>query len=118
MVDVRTQAPTGRALAPPPPDDWPAQAADAIERYVGTVRDKTTGPALKASRAIVYGTFAAIVGVAAVVLLTVAFVRFVNVWLPGDVWAAHLLVGVVFTAAGALAWSKRTRVEEAQPVRR
>ena len=50
MVDVRTQAPTGRALAPPPPQaDWPAQAADAIEKYVWVVREKTTGPALTAS---------------------------------------------------------------------
>lgn len=114
MVDVRSQAPTSRALAPPPPQaDWPAQAADAIEKYVGVVREKTTGPALTASRAVVYGTFATIVGVAALVVLTIALVRFVDVWVPGDVWAAHLIVGAVFTLAGALAWARRTRTEEA-----
>jgi hypothetical protein len=120
MVDVRTQAPAGRALAPPQ-DDWPTQAADAIERVVGNIRDKTTGPALTASRAIVYGTFAAIVGVAALVVVIVALVRFVNVYLPGDVWAAHLLLGVVFSGAGAFTWARRrpaVTAEDAAPVRR
>lgn len=120
MVDVRTQAPTGRALASPQ-DDWPAQAAQAIERAVGNVRDKTTGPALTASRAVVYGTFAGIVGVAALVLLIVALVRFIDAYLPGGVWAAHLLLGVVLSVAGALTWSRRRAgvpVEEVAPVRR
>ena len=30
--------------------DWPAQAADTIVKVVGQVRDKTTGPAIKAAR--------------------------------------------------------------------
>jgi hypothetical protein len=112
MVDVRTQAPPGRALAPPK-DDWPAQAADTIERVVGTIREKTTGPALKAGRAVVYGTFAGIVGLAALVIVIIALVRFVDVWLPGEVWAAHLLIGLIFTVAGAFAWSQRTAKEDA-----
>jgi hypothetical protein len=119
MVDVRTQAPTGRALAPQ--DDWPAQAADAIERVVGNIRDKTTGPALTASRAIVYGTFAGIVGAAALVILIVALVRFIDSYLPGEVWSTYLLLGVVFTVAGALAWVRRRGpqpAEDLQPVRR
>ena len=112
MVDVRTQAPTGHSILPPK-DDWPAQAADTIERVVGTVREKATGPALKAGRAVVYGTFAGIVGLAALVIVVIAMVRFVDVWLPGGVWAAHLLVGVIFCVAGAFAWSQRTAKEDA-----
>ena len=118
MVDVRTQARPGRALATPE-DDWPSQAADTIERVVGTVRDKTTGPALTASRAVVYGLFAAIVGIAAVIVLTVLGVRIVDAYLPDAVfgethtWAAHLLVGIVFTAAGLFAWARRTAPAEA-----
>ena len=119
MVDVRTQARPGRALASPQ-DDWPAQAADTIERVVGNVRDRTTGPALTASRAVVYGLFAAIVGVAAVVIAAIAFVRLLDVYLPDavfgetHVWAAHLLVGAAFTLAGVFAWSKRNAsVEDA-----
>lgn len=89
-------------------DDWPVQAADFIVRTVETVRDKTTGPAVTISRAIVYGLVAIILGLAALVLLSVGLVRFVNVYLPGGVWSAHLLVAIIFTAGGAFLWSKRT----------
>jgi hypothetical protein len=40
--------------------DWPAEAADSIERVVQGVRDKTTGPAISAARWTVAGLFAAI----------------------------------------------------------
>ena len=36
--------------------DWPVRAADTVERVVDTVRSKTTGPAIVASRAVVYGS--------------------------------------------------------------
>jgi len=89
-------------------DDWPVQAADFIVRGVGVVRDKTTGPAITISRAIVYGLVAAILGLAALVLLSVGLVRLVDVYLPGGVWSAHLLVAVIFTGGGAVLWAKRT----------
>ena len=94
--------------------DWPAQAADAIERAVGTVRDKTTGPAITVARAIVYGTFALLVGTAVAVLLAISFVRVLDVYLPDSVfgerhtWVAHLIVGGTFALAGMFAWSRRT----------
>lgn len=107
-----------RAAAPAPSSngdgDWPAQAADTIERLVGTVRDKTTGPAITAARWVVYGTFALLVGLVVGVLLAIAFVRIVDVYLPDawvgedHTWAAHLLVGLVFTVAGMLLWSRRS----------
>lgn len=112
MVDVGTPVRNGRLATPD--DDWPTQAADTIERVVGTVRDKTTGPALTVSRALVYGTFAVIVGMAALVLAVIAAVRLLDSYLPDAVfgethtWAAHLITGLVFTIAGLFAWSKRT----------
>ena len=45
------------------PDEWPAQAADTIVDTIAKVRDKTTKPAIVASRAIVYGLIAAILAV-------------------------------------------------------
>ena len=54
-----------------------------------------------------YGTLAAIVGVAALVLLAIVFVRVLNL-LPGDVWVAYLITGVLFSLAGYLLWRKRT----------
>jgi hypothetical protein len=98
-------------------DDWPAQAADTIERVVGSVRDKTTGPAITAARGVVYGTFALFLGLMVGVLAAVAAVRALDAYLPsavfGDehVWAAHGIVGLVFTLIGALLWSKRTARE-------
>jgi hypothetical protein len=94
--------------------DWPAQVADTIERLVGRVRDLTTGRAITAARAIVYGTFALLVGLAVAVLVTIALVRLLDAYLPSDVvgeehtWVAHLLVGAVFTIAGMALWSRRT----------
>jgi hypothetical protein len=113
---ARTPANDGRL--PEHRDDWPAQAASTIERVVGTVRDKTTGPALTVSRGIVYGTFAGILTVPAIVLLTVAGVRLIDNYLPDAVfgethtWAAHLIVGLVFTVAGLFLWVRRSRALE------
>lgn len=94
--------------------DWPAQAADTIERVVGSVRDKTTGPAITVARGLVYGLFALMVGAVVAVMLAVAAVRALDAYLPDawfgeqHTWAAHLLVGAVFTLAGMGLWSRRT----------
>ena len=112
MADGSTPPPERR---PPPPiaatDDWPIQAADAIERAVGAVRDKTTGPAIKVARGIVYGLFSLLVGTAVLVMLAISGVRALDVYLPDAVvgeqhtWVAHVLVGAVFTIAGMVCWS-------------
>jgi hypothetical protein len=114
-----TPARSSRLPAPPPPDrDWPAEAADAIERVVGTVRDKTTGPALTVARGVVYGIFAALIILPCVVLLIVALLRLVDSYLPDAVfgedhmWASYLVVGTVFLIVGVVLWSKRHSREE------
>ena len=96
------------------PADWPAQAADTIERVVGSVRDKTTGPAITVARWVVYGTFALVVGSMVLILLAIAGVRLLDVYLPDawvgedHTWAAHLVTGGLFTVVGAWAWSRRS----------
>jgi len=99
-------------------DDWPAQAADTIVKVVGTVRDRTTGPAITASRGAVYGTLAAILGVTALVLLSIVAVRAIVLGVEAlldvldidragrSVWIAHLLVGLLFSLAGLALWRK------------
>ena len=95
-------------------DDWPAQAADTIERVVGSVRDKTTGPAITVVRGVVYGTFTLFVGTLVAILLAVGAVRALDAYLPssvfGDehVWAAHGIIGLLLSLGGMWAWSKRT----------
>jgi hypothetical protein len=107
------RSPLGSAPAGAP-DDWPAQAAETIERVVGSVRDKTTGPAITVARWVVYGTFALIVGTAVAILLAIAAIRGIDVALPDawvgedHTWVAHLIVGAIFTLVGAVLWSRRS----------
>jgi len=99
-------------MSEPSSSDWPRQIADQVERVIGQVRDRATGPALTVIRLVAFGMLLAILGVVAVVLLAVASVRFVNSYVPGDVWAAHLIVGSVFSLAGLWLFSKRHRPAE------
>ena len=93
--------------------DWPAQAADTIERVVQDVRAKTTGPAINAARWLVAGTFLAIAGVTALVLVLVLLVRVLDVYLPdawvGDdhVWFVYLLLGTALSVAGLVILGRR-----------
>jgi hypothetical protein len=115
MAQVGSSVRQNRDAATPaqPAGDWAAQAADTIERAVGNVRDRTTGPALTLARAVVYGTFAALVGLAGLVLGTIAVVRIIDNYLPdavfGDehIWATYLIIGLVFVLAGAVLWVRR-----------
>src|SRR5262245_34261642 len=97
----------------PAQDDWPSQIADTIVNVVGSVRDKTTGPALTIARGVVYGTFAAIIGIVALVVFVIASVRIIDVYLPDAIfgethtWAAHMIIGLVLTLAGFVLWIRR-----------
>lgn len=76
------------------------QAADAVERLVGGLRDKTAVPLTTIARALVYGLLAAVMAIATAVLVVIGVLRAVDVYLPGEVWSAHLLVGGIFTVLG------------------
>ena len=110
LIDTRTPGAVGAASLLG--EDWPAQAADTIERVVGSIRSKTTEPIEGIARVVVYGLLAAVLGVAALVILTIGAVRFVDAYLPGEVWSAHLLIGILFSLGGLLLWSKRTAPAE------
>ena len=123
MATATTPGRAGRLPAPPPDHDWPAQAADTIERVVGTVRDKTTAPALTIARGVVYGTFAALVGTACLVVLIIGAIRGLDVALPDSifgedhVWVAYLILGTLFVVLGAFLWRKRNAPREELPAR-
>lgn len=99
--------------------DWPAQAADTIERVVQGVRDKTTGPAINAARWVVAGLFGLLVGTTVVILVVIALVRFVDVYLPDSVfgeqhmWVAYALVGLPLVIAGLLMMRQRSTRDDA-----
>jgi hypothetical protein len=111
---VPTPTPTPTPAATPTPrepgsdgPDWTDQVTDLIVDTVDTVRSKTTGPLLGFARGSVYAVVIAVIAVPVVVLLLAGLVRLVNWALPGDVWYAYLLLGIVFVLAGVVSWTKR-----------
>ena len=95
-------------------EDWPAKASSTVVGYVGTVRDKTTGPALTASRNVVY---LLAIGLIAFVMLIIALVLLVRVLVvatgyapfvePGETWLAYLILGGLFLLVGMFLWRKK-----------
>lgn len=97
-------------------DDWSAKATATIVGYVDTARNATTGKVLLTSRLAVYFLTIALVGLVALVLGLVLFVRllvaasahlsFVE---EGEVWFAYYVIGALFLVGGMLLWRKRGR---------
>lgn len=97
--------------------DWATKASDTVVTYVGQVRDKTTGPALVASRYAVYALALALIAFVLLILMIVALVRllvtatgylaFVE---PGETWLAYYILGGIFLLAGMILWRKKERV--------
>ncbi|MHB8464418.1 MAG: hypothetical protein ACYDH6_01170 [Acidimicrobiales bacterium] len=103
-----------------PTKAWTEQATEAVESLVLTVKSKTTVPATTVARGVVYGVVIAALATVALVVLAVAGVRILTVYLPigrvdghHRVWAADLIVGLIFTLAGLFCWSKRVTKEPA-----
>lgn len=97
-------------------DDWPARASATVVQYVETIRDKTTGPAITASRYVVYllavaliAVIVAIIGLVLTVRLLVSATAYAPGVEPGETWLAYLIIGVIFCLAGLWAWRKKER---------
>lgn len=91
--------------------DWPRQATETIVNLVDNVKVKTTEPATKVVRGIVYGIAIVLLGVPALIMLLAGIVHLAN-QLTTDVlglgvWLVYLVLGVILTIAGALLWRKR-----------
>lgn len=90
--------------------DWPQQATETIVGLVDNVKHKTTQPATKAVRAIVYGIVIVILGVPAVIMLLIGIVHLlsqISSAIGLGVWLVYLLLGLIFTIAGWVLWRKR-----------
>ncbi|MBS1848711.1 MAG: hypothetical protein JST73_10580 [Actinobacteria bacterium] len=98
------------AADPPREGSWPDQATDLIVSAVGTVRDKTVGPAMTAARAIVYGLFALLIGTMALVLVSIFVIRIVTVYVGGRVWIPQIGLGVIFGIGALTLWSRARKV--------
>jgi hypothetical protein len=113
-ADATRVDPTDVELVPPAPStsDWPSQAADTIVDLVDQVRAKTTGPAITAARALVFGLIVAVLAVIVGVLALVFLVRLTTevlevIWDGAGVWLTYLLYGALFTAVGAFVFGRR-----------
>ena len=91
--------------------DWPQQATETIVDFVDNVKHKTTEPATKIVRAVVYGIAIVLLGVPALIMLLVGIVHGLNQVATGvldlGVWLVYLVLGVIFTIVGAVLWRKR-----------
>ena len=83
------------------------RATTLVVDFVEIVRGRTTGPLLFIARFIVYGAVLLVTALAVTTLVVITAVKAANSLLPGGVWAAHLLLGALFTIVGGLFWSKR-----------
>ena len=94
--------------------DWAGEAADHIERAIDVVRDKAVVPLMTIARALVYGTLAGILGLIALILVSILFVRILDIylhnisWMPDGVWITYAVSGSIFVLTGLILWSKRT----------
>ena len=103
---TETPAPGG---IPGLPDDWPQQATDRVVGLVDNVRSKTAGPAIRISRAIVYGLVALVLMIIALPIFLIGITRLLDYAIPGDIYWVYLGIGGVFTLLGLFLWSRRPR---------
>ena len=87
-------------------DALSARALDTIDSVVATVNDKAVRPAIVAARGIVFGVVIAVVGLTVVVMFCIGFIR-VSTILGHRVWASYMVLGLIFSLAGAFLYSRR-----------
>lgn len=93
--------------------NWARDAADTVERVVGEVRRRTTDNLVLIARGVVFGLFAALVGVAAVVLAMIVVTRALQALLeigvdhPRAVYLSYFVLGGILLLAGGLTMAKR-----------
>lgn len=91
------------------PPDWDKQAVAKIYDTVEQVRIKSSGPAIVASRAIVFGLIGMVLATIAMIVFLIGLVRLLNIAIPEDIWLVYLILGALFSGIGMLLWSKRPR---------
>ena len=82
------------------------RALETIDTVVATVNDRAIRPAIVAARGIVFGIIIAVVAIAVVVLFCVGFIRLTTI-AGHRIWASYMVLGLIFSAAGAILYSRR-----------
>src|SRR3712207_4181209 len=88
--------------------NWATDLADTVERFVGSVRDKTTVKAVTVVRALVFGLVIAVAGLVALVLALILATRLLQRVLniggglehDSAVGISYLVIGAILGLAG------------------
>ena len=87
--------------------DWTSDAADAIDRSIALVRERTVEPAQAITRVVVYGLLAGVIVGPALVLTAIGAFRGLVLLEQGYTWAAWCTLGGIFVILGLFLWRKR-----------
>ena len=109
MADLTKTEQSTQSAIPGLPADWPQQATTRVVSAIDGVGVKTSGPAIRISRAIVFGFISAVLALVALPLLLVGLTRMLDWAIPGDVAYVYFIIGGVLCLIGLLLWNKRPK---------
>ena len=93
-------------------DALSARALDTIDTVVAAVNDKAVRPAIVAARAIVFGVVIAVIGITALILFCIMFIRLTTI-AGHRIWGSYIVLGLLFSGIGAFIYSRRGLPPEA-----
>jgi hypothetical protein len=105
--------------------NWAPELADLVDRYVGMIRDKVTGKAATAVRAVVFGIVVCCMAVGTLVLGlilgTKLLQRVVNIggWIDADssVWVSYMVMGGLLFNGGLICMRLRHSAPKPEPTK-
>jgi hypothetical protein len=108
-MDPKPDTPASRLPGSNTLGGLPTKGADWVDTVVELLRDRAVRPATLATRAVVFGIIVFAAAVVTIVLLSITLIRVLTVYaFDGRVWLSDLVVGLLFVAAGIVAWSQRS----------
>lgn len=91
------------------PENWDQLAVSKIVDTVDQVKVRTSGPAVRMSRSLVFGLLGGLISLVAVIISLIGIVRLLDNILPYEVWFVYLILGAIFLILGATLWSMRPK---------
>jgi hypothetical protein len=87
--------------------DWAASLVDNLDKVVNAVKGKTSDPLLKIVKFVLLGFMVFGLAITTLLMFVIGLVRLANNYIPGDVWAADLIIGLVMIGLGLVVWRLR-----------